>query len=169
MFALCLLRVSPPVASGLADLCATDMAVDLVFANTTAAPSCHRGLSGSSFCVVPSGFPALPAVGLGLSGLSAEDFFSWLAAHPDSGFLEGSSWVLSPDDVSLLASAGVSCVSRAAPAESSSEINLSPGSLLAIIAGCVVGAALLAALAVAVFRRPAPDQLLLESVPSTYT
>ena len=165
--ALCLLQVSPPVDARIAELCDANLSVELVFANTTAPPSCHRSLSGDSFCVVPESFPALPALGLGLSGLNTEEFFVWLAANPESGFLAGSAWVLSPADVSLLAARGVACVAEAAETQ---DPETQVAGVAAFVAGCVVAVGCLACLAVAVYLyrdNRHKQSLLLDSVSTT--
>ena len=148
--ALCLLQVSPPVDARIAELCDTNLSVEMVFANTTAPPSCHRSISGDAFCVVPDGFPALPALGLGLSGLNPDEFFVWLAAHPESGFLAGSAWVLSPSDVSLLAAGGVACAAAETPETPPPDSNSVSVSAVFVV-GCVAAVGGLACLVVAVY------------------
>lgn len=164
--ALCLLRVTPPVDAALCELCESELEVTLAFDNTTAPPSCHRSsLSPSVFCVAPSGFPALPVLGLALSGLDPEDFFAYLVSHPASGFLGSGSWVLSPEDVALLGPAGVSC--RASALEPSPS-PVSPVAVACVVVGsvgAVVGVACLVAALLS--RRELNRNSLLDSIPSS--
>lgn len=160
--ALMFLRILPPVA----ELpCEANLSIEIVVANTTEA-SCHRS-ADAGCCVVPDGFPVLPVLGAGLAGMDTKDFFAWLVAHPDSGFLASSAWVLSPDDVALLRAAGVACreVAKPSPTQKPGQDQIPVAAVLCLCVGCVAAALAVAAL-IAVFAKRREDQLLTASLKS---
>ncbi len=120
------ISVDPWIDTPLRDACTRNFSVKLITAETAQkAPDCLR-LDNTAACVLPRGFPLLPALGLALTGDNTVVDIAWGVLHPDSAFFAQDGWV-TPADVELLNRAGLKCNTTQPPRTPETPANANAG------------------------------------------